>query len=72
MTIDKKIVIPDRLIFRNNEVTIIDYKTGKPDKKHRQQILKYAEALKNLNYSIDKKLLVYINEDILVEEVKFI
>jgi ATP-dependent exoDNAse (exonuclease V) beta subunit len=69
MTIDKKIVIPDRLIFRNDEVTILDYKTGKPKKEHRQQILKYAEALKNLNYSIDKKILVYINEDILVEEV---
>lgn len=69
ITVDKKTLIPDRLIFTNNKVTIIDYKTGKPEKKHHHQILNYAEALKKLNYSIDKKLLVYINKEILVEEV---
>jgi len=69
MTVDKKTLIPDRLIFTNNKVTIIDYKTGKQEKEHREQILNYAEALQNLNYSIDKKLLVYINKEILVEEI---
>ncbi len=69
MTLDRKTLIPDRLIFTNSKVTIIDYKTGKPEKKHHQQISNYAEALKNLNYSIGKKLLVYINKEILVEEV---
>ncbi len=69
MTNDKTTVIPDRLIFANNKVTIIDYKTGKPEKEHHRQILNYAEVLKNLNYSIDKRLLVYINKEIMVEEV---
>jgi ATP-dependent exoDNAse (exonuclease V) beta subunit len=69
ITVDKKTFIPDRLIFRNNKVTIIDYKTGKPEKEHHQQILNYAAALQNLNYAIDKRLLVYINKEILVEEV---
>lgn len=69
ITIDKKIVIPDRLIFSNNKVTIIDYKTGKPDKKHHHQLANYAEVLENLNFSIDKKILVYINDEIIVEEV---
>ncbi len=69
ITADKKIVIPDRLIFNNNKVTIIDYKTGKPNKKYHQQLANYAKVLENLGYSIDKKILVYINKEIIVEEV---
>jgi ATP-dependent exoDNAse (exonuclease V) beta subunit len=69
ITDDKKSIIPDRLVINNNKVTIIDYKTGNPDKKHQQQLLKYATILENLNYSIDKKIVVYINSEIFIEEV---
>ena len=67
--VDNQIMIPDRLVFNNNEVTIIDYKTGKPSKSHHQQLLKYERVLKSMNFKVDKKLLIYINEEILVEEV---
>ncbi len=33
ITTNKEIVIPDRIIFNEKEVVIIDYKTGKPEKK---------------------------------------
>ncbi len=69
VTLDKKIIIPDRLVIKDNKVTIIDYKTGKPDRKYIDQINNYAKALENLNYSIEKKLLIYINKEISVEEV---
>lgn len=69
LTIDKQILIPDRLIFNENNVTIIDYKTGKYDENHRHQINTYATALENLNFSVEKKLLVYITDEILIEEV---
>ncbi|MFK5957672.1 MAG: UvrD-helicase domain-containing protein [Lutibacter sp.] len=69
VTIDKKIIIPDRLIVIKNKVTIIDYKTGKQDKKYHKQLNNYGKALENLGYTIEKKLLVYINNEILVEEV---
>ncbi len=69
VTSDKKIIIPDRLVVNNNEVAIIDYKTGNPDKKHHKQIINYSEVLENLNYTIQKKILVYINDEISVEEV---
>ncbi|PHQ56042.1 MAG: DNA helicase UvrD [Lutibacter sp.] len=69
VTSDKKIIIPDRLILHGKNVTIIDYKTGVSDKKHHQQINNYAKVLENLDYSIEKKLLVYINNEIVVEEV---
>ncbi|MDY0781273.1 UvrD-helicase domain-containing protein [Tenacibaculum sp. IB213877] len=69
VTVDNQIIIPDRLVFENESVTIIDYKTGKPDKKYHQQVLKYAHVLQSMNFKINKKLLVYIDDEILVEEV---
>jgi len=69
LTSNKNMIIPDRLVFKGNKVTVIDYKTGKPDKKYIQQVEFYAQVLKGLNYIIEKKILVYINEEIIVEEV---
>jgi len=66
---ENEIHIPDRLIFDDNKVTIIDYKTGSQEEKHKQQILKYTEVLQSMNLKVDKKLLIYINDKILVEEV---
>ena len=45
-----KTYIPDRILFKENEVVVIDYKTGKKDKSHHQQIVKYSNALKNMGY----------------------
>uniref|UniRef100_A0AB33L455 DNA helicase n=1 Tax=Tenacibaculum sp. Pbs-1 TaxID=3238748 RepID=A0AB33L455_9FLAO len=68
--IDGQIVIPDRLVFYSkDEVVIIDYKTGKPSKAYHQQLLRYGRVLQALNFKVLKKLLVYIDEEILVEEV---
>lgn len=69
LTSNNTIIIPDRLVINNGKVTIIDYKTGKPAKKYEQQINNYAMALTALNFSVEKKLLVYINNDITIEEV---
>ena len=68
--VDNQIIIPDRLVFnQKNEVVIIDYKTGKSSKSYHQQLLRYERVLKSMNFKVDKKLLIYINEEILVEEV---
>ncbi len=67
--VDNQIIIPDRISILGEQATIIDYKTGTPSKSHHQQVLKYANTLQSLGFSISKKLLVYINEEILVEEV---
>jgi ATP-dependent exoDNAse (exonuclease V) beta subunit len=69
LTSEKKIIIPDRLIFKNKNVTIIDYKTGEPNKKYHHQLNNYAQVLEEMDFLIEKKLLVYINEEIIVEEV---
>jgi ATP-dependent exoDNAse (exonuclease V) beta subunit len=68
--VDNQIIIPDRLVFnKQNEVTIIDYKTGNPSNEHQQQLLKYERVLKSMGFKIDKKLLVYIYDIIDVVEV---
>jgi ATP-dependent exoDNAse (exonuclease V) beta subunit len=68
--VDNQIIIPDRLVFnKQNEVIIIDYKTGNPSNEHYQQLLRYERVLKSMDFNIDKKLLVYINNKIDVVEV---
>jgi ATP-dependent exoDNAse (exonuclease V) beta subunit len=70
LTADKEIIIPDRLVINeNNEAIIIDYKTGKPDKKYHFQLEKYAEAIRQLGFFVKKKILVYIGDKIEIEEV---
>ncbi|SNR51378.1 UvrD-helicase domain-containing protein [Lutibacter flavus] len=69
LTNDKRIIIPDRLVFNENKVTIIDYKTGITNNKYHEQINNYGTILEELNFKIEKKLLVYINEEITIEEV---
>jgi len=67
---NSQIIIPDRLVLNSKkEVTIIDYKTGKPSKSHHQQLITYEDVLISMNIKVLKKLLIYINEEIIVEEI---
>ena len=65
-----EIIIPDRFVIdEQNNATIIDYKTGKPEKKYHYQLNNYADVVTQLGYKVDKKILVYIENAIAVEEV---
>ncbi|RED48720.1 UvrD-helicase domain-containing protein [Seonamhaeicola aphaedonensis] len=71
ITVDGEIHRPDRInINSNNEAVIIDYKTGKEDKKHIQQLEVYQNILEKMQYTVKKKLLVYTNDNIFVKLVK--
>ena len=60
----------DRLVINNkNEVVILDYKTGKPEKKHSQQLQTYQDALEEMSFLVINKILIYINESITIKEV---
>ena len=64
-----QIVIPDRLVIdQEDRATIIDYKTGVAKEEHRFQLEKYARVLESLKYTIQKKILVYSNEKVCIEE----
>lgn len=55
---------PDRInIHPDNSVTLLDYKTGNEKEAHIQQINNYANVLKEMGFSIKKKLLVYIQKE---------
>ena len=61
-------VVPDKLIFLNKiNVVIIDYKTGLRKSSHQKQLKKYEVILKEMNFKISKKILVYIGKKIEVE-----
>lgn len=65
LTNNGKVLRPDRLVIKDNRITIIDYKTGKRNPAYHEQLYSYADALEAMGYEIENKILVYINEDII-------
>ena len=64
------ILRPDRIVINvKNEAIIIDYKTGLEDKKHEQQLQSYQDVLEDMKIDVKQKILIYINDDILVKDV---
>ncbi len=64
-----EILRPDRLNFNGKKVSIIDYKTGAGSQTHWEQINSYAQVLEAMEYEVEKRLLVYINEGISITVV---
>ena len=67
ITENGKILRPDRIVIENGKATIIDYKTGKHNIKYKEQLYSYADALEAMGYSIENKIIIYINETIIPE-----
>jgi ATP-dependent exoDNAse (exonuclease V) beta subunit len=61
MSSEGRLYRPDRLLLKNNKVTIIDFKTGKFREEHKFQIEKYADLLSELNYEVEGAYLLYLN-----------
>lgn len=59
---------PDRMILDNDKVIIIDYKTGNPKKIHEEQMNKYAQVLRQMQYKVQEKILIYVNEEVFVKK----
>ncbi|HSP41106.1 MAG TPA: 3'-5' exonuclease, partial [Gillisia sp.] len=59
-----EILRPDRLNFSGNKVAIIDYKTGKLMPGHRDQMEGYESVLNQMGFEVEKKILIYINNDV--------
>lgn len=63
-----EVLRPDRIVIGQNEVCIIDYKTGKENPtKYDQQMKDYQWALEKMGYRNIKKLLVYIENFKVIE-----
>lgn len=50
---------PDRVILFEDSAAIIDYKTGLPGEKHKEQVEKYADAVRDTGYKKVEKYLIY-------------
>jgi len=53
---------PDRLIFEDDKVIVIDYKTGQPEGNHHKQIKNYQKILKNMGYANTEGVLLYLTQ----------
>ena len=61
--------IPDRIMFNEAEVVIIDYKTGEKHSKHIEQIVNYSNALNMMGYKNIQRYLIYTNSSKKINKV---
>ena len=59
-----KTIKPDRVVLKDNQAYLLDYKTGEKHKKHITQLQEYELALQEMNFQVVKKVLIYIGENI--------
>ncbi len=64
---DGEVFRPDRVIVRDNKAIVIDFKTGRRDVKHEEQIRKYADLLKSMDYNSVEAKIVYLSEKTVVD-----
>jgi ATP-dependent exoDNAse (exonuclease V) beta subunit len=64
---EDKIIKPDRMVITSdNNVFLIDYKTGAPNPKHQLQLNNYQNAIEEMGYKVIEKALIYIGEEVKV------
>lgn len=62
---DGKTIQPDRMVLtQNNEVYLLDYKTGTHNQKYQLQLENYQNAIEKMGLKVTKKALVYIGKEI--------
>jgi len=54
------LVRPDRVVFLEGKVVVIDYKTGDPHASHKEQIDQYCEAIRAMGYEEVEGRILYI------------
>ena len=59
-----RLLRPDRIVVKKGIASVIDYKTGSPAVHHQDQLHEYAQVLAEMGLTIEKKVLVYINDSI--------
>jgi ATP-dependent exoDNAse (exonuclease V) beta subunit len=52
------------VLTAQNEMLLLDYKTGLHQPKYQQQLEEYQAAIEKMGYRVTKKALVYIGETI--------
>lgn len=58
---------PDRVMVKDKEAIVVDYKTGAPKAEHEIQIVNYKKELKNIGYTNIKGYLWYLSNNAIQE-----
>jgi ATP-dependent helicase/nuclease subunit A len=58
---------PDRVVFTNEAVHVLDFKTGTPKESHKQQIKRYGKLYRQMGYDKVRTQLVYLENTEVVE-----
>jgi ATP-dependent exoDNAse (exonuclease V) beta subunit len=69
LTPSGKMLRPDRVVMNEDEVAVIEYKTGQPDEHHAIQVREYANAMLEMGAGKVRKYLVYLTYPVEVIEV---
>jgi len=64
---NEQIIRPDRICVNNNKAVVIDYKTGKEEASHLQQLTNYKNAIEALGYTLENAILVYLRKDLYIK-----
>jgi ATP-dependent exoDNAse (exonuclease V) beta subunit len=60
---------PDRVVFDGGKVTVLDYKSGKPNEKHGEQLIQYAGYVAEMGYQNVSRALIYLEPEVKMVEV---
>ena len=60
LTKEGNILRPDRIVLHNGKAVIMDYKTGGRKQSYKEQLFAYADALQEMGYVVEHKILVYL------------
>ena len=60
---------PDRMVFFEERLIIIDYKTGMPSQKNYNQVKEYKDMATSITQLETEAYLVYLHDEIVVEKV---
>ncbi|MDP5120147.1 MAG: hypothetical protein NWQ46_01020, partial [Spirosomaceae bacterium] len=58
---------PDRVVFANDTVYVLDFKTGVQRESHQQQIRRYGKLYRQMGYAQVRTQLVYLESNEVVE-----
>ena len=58
---------PDRVMIKNNELIVVDYKTGKRSESHFIQVQGYLQDFQKMNFPEPKGYIWYLSDNELVE-----
>ncbi|MDV7392697.1 Dna2/Cas4 domain-containing protein, partial [Arthrospira platensis SPKY1] len=58
-----QVIKPDKVVLKNDgSWGVLEYKTGKPNSKHREQIELYAAMIQKMGHIVSSKIILYFQD----------